>query len=1597
MKKSNRIVSFVLCLMLCVSMLFTSNGMSALAAGYDTENGEVADSKTDESSVTVYFTLSNDGVITWGNDENQTSMTRVPLTVSWFDLSEYGLGDFTRHDDNGNVIQKPTVLHAVIRALETYYCPDSTPLEIGTEALTITGSAGSMYMQQFWGHDENLMYYVNHAYPLMYEGWGATADYILLNEGDELDFAMFSDWSFYSYGAFAAFDETYVTARPGDDITLNMYASPVDIAGSNPGSASTAAMPGETVQVSSDLGYAWEDAGTTDENGNITLNFNDEGVYYVSSGQTLEPYVNYPSDTGQPCVAPPYSVIVVSKTLPVPAKTYAVNFNITSGKNTITASSITVKDANGNTVKPSTGNSYKLNDGIYTYSITANGYKTAFGSFTVNGAALTVPIEMTEINLLKNVVFTDNNNNTYLTDFDPDTKEFTITVPDTASSLYVTATLAADAKGAAMTGTYKTATTNTSTGSSKSLNLTSGSKKYASSLISAGSNKNTFTLTAKYGSVSQSYKVNIERSRSLSALTISDHGNALTLSPSFNGSKYNYSVDILDTTTELTVKAATYKTSSYRYSLAINGKEATSGTDTVVPVSEDDNEITIDVLHGDGSKGTYTITLNRKESATVSFLLTPDVPDANIQVFSTAGVKQPVNEDGSYTLMKGCTYIYKILADGYLYNTDSFVAQDMELKINLIKEEKSDDTWADFRGNSNNNGITSAPTPKTADEAELYWATKYGAGWASGAPSSPIIVNGYLYFTSNKSIVKMDKTTGEIVASGTMVTTSAFNITPPTYADGKIFVALAGSRVQAFDAETLESLWVFKSTTNGQPNSPITYHDGYVYTGFWSGETKDCDYVCLSVEDEDPDNPTETKEATWQYMQKGGFYWAGCYVTDNYLLVGTDDGVSGYTAQTSQLLSLDPLTGSVIDSLDGLNADIRSSISRDESTGAFYFTSKGGSFYEVYVNDDGTIEQDSLRTLDLGGMSTSTPVVYNGRAYVGVSGDSQFGAYSGHNITVIDLDSFEIAYTCPTQGYPQTSGLLTTAYEDEDDYCYIYFFDNYTPGKLRVIKDRPGQTSIDDDDTLLYAPVLFTPSGAQSQYALCSPIVDEDGTIYFKNDSAHMMAVGSKITSIEVTSQPDKLTYKEGDLFDSEGMKVVAHYANGLTKDVTNYISYPKDFLTTEDKDITISYPHVLYGDTDDGDNTNDWNNINVTADAPTVTLDITVLTKSDSEKIEEINDTLDTKVTELLDSMKNNDTTLIPDSLQIISSISSIQEFTEKYDILSEEAKSHISDDTLEKIESLKEVVSNTIKEDTASKIKVSDLEKDQWNIGIKVTPVVENDITYSTITVDCGENKILSLYEIDLVNYITDETYELSDGNTVTVTMPAVSYDTSKYKGILVVHKRHDGELEYITPVVNADGTLTFTMDSFSPIGIVGVPLGNSNPNPAPNPDNGNNGQNPAPNPDNGNNGQNQTPNPDNGNSSQNPASNLDNGNSSQISASASDTGSNTANPDTTVVADTTTPAKMITSSDLTTPVLSDDSLADEAKDRLTDEEAAKPENVLSKNDTKDSGNQKDTTVFEKVTSFHVLVITTVLILLLIAAITLVWYFRQKKQTNK
>lgn len=638
-------------------------------------------------------------------------------------------------------------------------------------------------------------------------------------------------------------------------------------------------------------------------------------------------------------------------------------------------------------------------------------------------------------------------------------------------------------------------------------------------------------------------------------------------------------------------------------SITLNGEQKSAGSMVyTLPLDGAKTRFTIDFVYDDGIvdrvEKTYKLTINRSLPVKVKFNVTPEDVVYNVLLRDEDdAVHYP--RLGTFTLGQKENYTYSVSAVGYVSQTGSFCAEkDMEIDIELVPAETNPDIdtelpaeWGNFRGNDDNNGVTDAKTPTSADNAELYWATSIATGGqANGAPGTPIIINGELYSYSGKELLRLDAETGEILARGEMQGSSPFAITPPAYAEGMIFVALGGGMVQAFNAKTLESLWLYTDSLGiglgaNQPNCPITYSDGCIYTGFWNSEQGAAHMVCLTITDEDPSQPLEAKQPLWVRTQSGGFYWAGALARDNFVLVGTEDGEKGYESQTSMLLSLNPVSGALLDSIEGLNGDIRSTVSYDAATDSYYFTSGGGSFYSVQVQPNGRFVSGSLKEIRLGGRSVSTPVIYNGRAYIGVQGAAQFKVYDGHHIAVIDLASWSIAYTANTKGSPQTSGLLSTGYGDE---VYVYFADNYTPGSLRVIRDKPGQTALADPVSETYtsagkrytvdncAPVLFTPQGDLAQYCIASPIVDKDGTIYMKNDSNHLFAIGSKVLSIELVQEPDKTRYDAGEMFDPTGMKVVAHMANGAEKDITNSKLLTWADTPLEGRDISVQLTYSL-------------------------------------------------------------------------------------------------------------------------------------------------------------------------------------------------------------------------------------------------------------------------------------------------------------------------------------------------------------------------------------------------------------------------------------
>ena len=743
---------------------------------------------------------------------------------------------------------------------------------------------------------------------------------------------------------------------------------------------------------------------------------------------------------------------------------------------------------------------------------------------------------------------------------------------------------------------------------------------------------------------STDYVVTIKRSLTLDSMDITCGGTPVTLTYDTNQSGFKslqkeYTINIPSAAGFLDLKLGArdgvcYGDDDSGYLLFVNGETAKPGEVFHAKLSGamDTETITVTVQNRYDAdvSADYRITVKKESSITAEISLAPS--DAALYIYEkVSGIRLWPDENGRYAFSTGFTYMYSATKYGYIGQSGAIQLLNGKLDFGSIRKN-ADETetfvsgtkydpnetiyleliqapansaiqtdmaaqWADFRGTAyakggamtgtanSNNGVTSAPIPFSAESGTLYWATKAGTGHGSNAVSNPILVDGNVVVYAGTKLMKIDKDTGAILKEGTMAGKSSFAINNPTYAEGVILVGLSDGRIQAFNADTLDSLWIYTDPLGGQPDSPITVKDGYAYTGFWNSEVEEASFVCLSLTDEDPANQTEAKAETWRYVRKGGFYWAGAYVCSDYVLVGTDDGEDGYTSDTASLLLLDPKSGELLASMNGFTGDIRCSVCYDQKTNAFYFTSKGGYLYSVQVQKNGTSWKITNNgQVRLGGMSTSTPVVYNGRAYIGVSGEGQFSPYSGHNITVINLSNMlSVAYRAETQGYPQTSGLLTTAYEgkDSDGYVYVYFFDNYTPGKLRVLRDKAGQTSLVYStnayvETTMHTTAyeLFTPVDPQAQYALCSPIVDENGTLYFKNDSGYLMAYGSAVETLTVESPPTKTHYEAGDKFDTTGLKVTATYANGVTRDVTKLMKM-KDAdksLTAEDKSVTLVY-----------------------------------------------------------------------------------------------------------------------------------------------------------------------------------------------------------------------------------------------------------------------------------------------------------------------------------------------------------------------------------------------------------------------------------------
>lgn len=452
--------------------------------------------------------------------------------------------------------------------------------------------------------------------------------------------------------------------------------------------------------------------------------------------------------------------------------------------------------------------------------------------------------------------------------------------------------------------------------------------------------------------------------------------------------------------------------------------------------------------------------------------------------------------------------------------------------------------WPTFRKNNSNMAIVDASLPNAGNNLTEKWINSdINTGGKQMTAGTPLVVDNYIFVaTQNNKLYKLDKNTGAIVKEAKLAKKVEF-FSYATYGDGMIFVPEEEGTIEAFNADTLDSLWRTESF-GGQSNCQVTYADGFIYSGTWSGSTNKGTFFCIDTTSNGEIYQTNgIRRARWVSDDDGGYYWSGATVVGDAVIFGGDSGV---------VQSRNKSTGALIDRY-ATGGVIRSCIAYDAGTSALYFTAGGGAtangitgggkVFKLGVTSDG--HYTGAKVAELPAASTTSPVVYNGRVYVTTQKANGSGHEEDYNkatvidqgntengkLAVLDAGSLSMIYQTDIGGPSKASPLLTTAYTaDGQQTVYLYITVNNHDGAIVRVKDWAGNTTPQ-------AEVIYRAPGDEQEYTTTSLNCDADGTIYYRNDRGHLMALtGTSEPVREAAPVEGRLGMQKGIKAGSDGM-----------------------------------------------------------------------------------------------------------------------------------------------------------------------------------------------------------------------------------------------------------------------------------------------------------------------------------------------------------------------------------------------------------------------------------------------------------------------------
>ncbi len=176
------------------------------------------------------------------------------------------------------------------------------------------------------------------------------------------------------------------------------------------------------------------------------------------------------------------------------------------------------------------------------------------------------------------------------------------------------------------------------------------------------------------------------------------------------------------------------------------------------------------------------------------------------------------------------------------------------------------------------------------------------------------------------------------------------------------------------------------------------------------------------------------------------------------------------------------------------------------------------------------------------------------------------------NYTISSSNKFVLDNTKPTV---TVSTDKEHYYEGETATITATFNEDIKDGTPKISINGPStltSTEMTKSSSKIYTYNYVVPKGNGIQTITISEASDLAGNVIDDNNTKKINIESIILSSIAVTTVPEKTAYMEGENFDTTGMKVTANYNNSTNKEITNYTVTDGNDLTPDRTSVTISY-----------------------------------------------------------------------------------------------------------------------------------------------------------------------------------------------------------------------------------------------------------------------------------------------------------------------------------------------------------------------------------------------------------------------------------------